>query len=63
MFRNQVTATLLAIIAIAAQAVQAEPVSWPQQLDAEGGTTVIVYQPQVEAFSGNELEACAAVAV
>ena len=54
---------LLAIVAAVTQAAQAELVSWPQQLDAADGTAVIVYQPQVEAFSGNEMEARAAVAV
>jgi hypothetical protein len=60
---KQVVAALLAFVAVIASVAQAESVSWPQQLDAENGTTVIIYQPQVEAFSGNELEARAAVAV
>jgi hypothetical protein len=54
---------LVASLAIAATGVQAEPITWPQQLDADSGATVIVYQPQVEDFSGNRLEARAAVAV
>jgi hypothetical protein len=56
-------AALLTIAIVAAGAAQAEPITWPQQLSAENGATVIVYQPQVEAFSGNAMEARAAVAV
>ena len=63
MFRTRLTATLLAIVVAVTQAANADPVGWPQQLDAEDGAAVIVYQPQVESFSGNELEARAAVAV
>jgi hypothetical protein len=54
---------LLALMAIAVSAVQAEPVTWPQQLDTENGATVTIYQPQVEEFSGNSLEGRAAVSV
>ena len=63
MFTKNILAALLAIAASAAGAAEAQLVSWPQQLGAEDGATVIVYQPQVEAFSGNALEARAAVAV
>jgi hypothetical protein len=54
---------LLATVAVATSTAGADLVSWPQQLDAEDGATVIIYQPQVEAFSGNAIEARAAVAV
>src|SRR5262245_25291896 len=35
---------------------------WPRQLDLNGNT-VLVYQPQVDSWSGNKLEARAAVSV
>ncbi len=35
---------------------------WPRKIEAEKGT-VVIYQPQVENFSGNKLEARAAVSV
>ena len=60
---NKILAALLAIVAVTASAANAEPISWPQELDADSGATVIVYQPQVETFSGNTIEARAAVAV
>ena len=60
---RRVVAALLAVVVIATNAAQAETISWPQQLDAKDGATVIIYQPQVETFSGNALEARAAVAV
>ena len=61
--KKRAVAALLAIVSIAASVARAEPVTWPQQLDAEGGSTVIIYQPQVETFTGNAIEARAAVAV
>lgn len=36
---------------------------WPQQLDGAEGSVVLIYQPQVEVFSGNSLEGRAAVSV
>jgi len=60
---KSVATALLAAVAFVAGGAQAELVSWPQQLDADNGATVIVYQPQVESFSGNALEARAAVSV
>jgi hypothetical protein len=52
--------TLLTTIAASAQA---EEFNWPQELTADNGNIVIIYQPQVETFSGNNLEARAAVSV
>ena len=60
---NKIITGLLALVSIAAGTATAEPISWPQQLDADNGVTVIIYQPQVETFSGNAMEARAAVAV
>ncbi len=46
-----------------ASVVQAQEISWPQELTGENGSVVIIYQPQVEVFTGNNLEARAAVSV
>lgn len=58
------TATTLCIVMAAAgsRAQTGDPYAWPRQLDADFGQ-VIIYQPQVESFSGNILEARAAVSV
>jgi len=53
----------LGLLAVVVPAAEAELVSWPQQLDGENGATVIIYQPQVESFSGNSIEARAAFSV
>jgi hypothetical protein len=42
---------------------QAQDLSWPQELEADNGSVVLIYQPQVEEFSGNSLEGRAAVSV
>ncbi len=42
---------------------RASAVSWPQEIAAEDGSSVILYQPQIEAFSGNSLAGRAAVSV
>ncbi len=44
-------------------AAQSQEISWPQELTGENGDVVIIYQPQVEVFTGNDLEARAAVSV
>ena len=54
---------LLAVLIILAPWVQAEAISWPQQLVAEDGSVVLIYQPQVEYFAGNSIEGRAAVSV
>ncbi len=41
---------------------EAQPLSWPRTFQAQD-STVTVYQPQVEKWTGNELEARAAVAI
>ncbi len=40
-----------------------ESLDWPQELAGENDAVVLIYQPQVEAFSGNSIEARAAVSV
>jgi len=42
---------------------QVEEISWPQELVADNGAVVLVYQPQIEEFSTNSLEGRAAVSV
>lgn len=36
---------------------------WPQEIVADDGAVVVIYQPQVETFSGNSFDARAAVSV
>ncbi|MBT4520541.1 MAG: carbohydrate-binding family V/XII [Halieaceae bacterium] len=40
-----------------------EATEWPQELSASDGSVVLIYQPQIETFSGNNLEGRAAVSV
>jgi hypothetical protein len=54
---------LVLMLVFSAPAARADELSWPQELTADGGATVTVYQPQVEEFSGNSLEGRAAVSV
>ena len=56
----RVTCMMLALLTTAANA---EEITWPQELVADNGATVTIYQPQVESFSGNSLEGRAAVSV
>ena len=42
---------------------RADNISWPQEIVADSGAVVIVYQPQVEGFSGNDLVGRAAISV
>jgi len=51
----------LAIASLAA--LPAGAIDWPQQLDADDGSVVIVYQPQVEEFTDNSIAGRAAVSV
>jgi len=57
------TAYCLALILTLFTAKSAVANEWPQQLDGADGSVVLVYQPQVEVFSGNTLEGRAAVSV
>jgi hypothetical protein len=54
---------IIVLLAFAGSTAQAELVTWPQQLVSEDGAEVLIYQPQVETYSGNSLEARAAVSV
>jgi len=59
-------AALLACVLVATTAAFAEDedavAAWPRQLDADQAT-IIIYQPQIESYKGNILEARAAVSV
>lgn len=54
---------VLGLLAVVSSVAEAESNGWPQELTGENGAVVLIYQPQVEAFSGNSLEARAAVSV
>ena len=54
---------LLSVLIGLTTMAQAQDISWPQELTGENGGVVIIYQPQVEVFTGNNLEARAAVSV
>jgi len=55
---------LLSIFALfATSALQAQELTWPQEIVAEDGSVVVIYQPQIEEFSGNDLEGRAAISV
>ena len=56
-------AVLLSVLIGLTTMAQAQDISWPQELVGENGGVVIIYQPQVEVFTGNNLEARAAVSV
>ena len=57
--RTFIFSTLMACVS----AVQAQEISWPQELVSDNGAVVLIYQPQVEVFTGNSIEARAAVSV
>ena len=56
-------AVLLSVLVGLTTMAQSQEISWPQELTSENGGVVIIYQPQVEVFTGNNLEARAAVSV
>lgn len=51
------------LVATLVTTVQAAGVDWPQEVKTDNGAVVLVYQPQIEEFSGNGLEGRAAVSV
>jgi hypothetical protein len=59
---KKVTLLLVALIGFA-HAAQSQAKDWPQEIVGDKGAVVVIYQPQVESFSGNSLEARAAVSV
>jgi len=54
---------VLGLLAVAGSNANAEFAGWPQQLTGDNAAVVIIYQPQVESFSGNKIEARAALSV
>ena len=52
----------LALFLLAPQA-RAGKLSWPQEIEAVSGAVGIVFEPQVEGFSGNDLVGRAAMSV
>lgn len=55
--------TVFFLFLFAVSSLQAASISWPQRLVANNGASVLIYQPQIEAFSGNNIEGRAAVSV
>jgi hypothetical protein len=53
----------VAALVVAVGTVCAEDLGWPVEIDAEGGWTVTLYQPQVDGVEGNDLQSRAAVSV
>jgi hypothetical protein len=56
-------AAVASVLLLIASMATAEDVGWPVEIEAEGGWTVTLYQPQVDDFVGNDLETRAAVSV
>ncbi len=54
---------LIAGLIVLATSAHAQDISWPQELSRDDGAVLLIYQPQVEVFTGNILEARAAVSV
>ncbi len=57
------SALLLAGLVGFTSAAHSQDIGWPQELRGDDGSVVLIYQPQVEVFTGNSLEARAAVSV
>ena len=62
--RNLLTLVFLLVFTIPSNAQEAavEPLGWPRKIEVSEGT-ITIYQPQVEYFEGNELQARAALSV
>ncbi len=56
-------AVLSSVLIGFSSAAHSQEISWPQELTSDNGGVVIIYQPQVEVFTGNSFEARAAVSV
>jgi hypothetical protein len=59
----RIAGLLLAGLLGLATMAQSQEITWPQELSGDDGAVVLIYQPQIEAFAGNNLEARAAVSV
>jgi hypothetical protein len=60
--RMPVRIGILMVLLVAPLAFAGE-IGWPVEIDAEGGWTVTLYQPQVDGMDGNDLQSRAAVSV
>ncbi len=56
-------APVVSVLLLVAPMAVAEDVGWPVEIQAEGGWTVTLYQPQVDSLEGTHLETRAAVSV
>jgi len=54
---------IISLLLVGISAMPAYAVEWPQQLLAEDGSVVLIYQPQIEEFSDNSIAGRAAVSV
>jgi len=59
---KKVSLLFVALMSLA-HAAHSQAADWPQEIVGSNGSVVIIYQPQVESFSGNNLEARAAVSI
>ena len=59
---NRIGISLTILACFFASAAAEENNNWPRKIEKEG-TTVIIYQPQVESLSANNMESRAAVSV
>jgi hypothetical protein len=61
--KMKISGLVLAALMCVANAAHSQDITWPQELTSNSGTVVVIYQPQGEEFSDNNLEARAAVSV
>jgi len=54
---------IISLLLVGILAMPAYAVEWPQQFQAENGSVVLIYQPQIEEFSDNSIAGRAAVSV
>ena len=59
----RIAGLLPAVLIGLATMAHSQEITWPQELSGDDGGVILIYQPQVEVFTGNNLEARAAVSV
>ena len=59
----KIAGLLPAVLIGLATMAHSQEITWPQELSGDEGGVVLIYQPQVEVFRGNNIEARAAVSV
>ena len=62
-FTMRLSRICLALLIFAVSELPAQEFTWPQEFTGENGSVVVIYQPQIEEFSGNNLEGRAAVSI